>query len=129
MYGSEVTWRGQRPRRVERTFQRSINRMARVILGVLPSTPVAFLQASGWSLPAQARLDMGQAAFEFRLASAPGGPHAGLLGARTGLGERLRESLGQASSASATVERSVIGQCRAFPGVVAIPPPGTRMNR
>lgn len=103
--------------------------MARAILGVLPSTPVAFLQAEGGSLPARARLDKRQAAFEFRLASAPGGPHTGLLGARTGLGERLRESLGQASSTSATVERSVIGQVRAFRRVVAIPPPGTRTNR
>ena len=80
-------------------------------------------------MPARARLDKRQAAFAIRLASAPSGPHAGLLGARIGLRVRLRESLGQASSASATVERSVIGQGRAFPGVVAIPPPGTRTNR
>lgn len=38
MYGSEAPWEGQRS--MERRFQRSINRMARASLGVLPSTPL-----------------------------------------------------------------------------------------
>ena len=120
MYGSEVTWRGQAG--MERTFQRSINRMARASLGVLPSTPVAFLQAEGGSLPARSRLEKRQAAFATRLASAPSGPHAEVVHGETGLGRRLRESLGQAAMATATVEGTVIGQGRTFPGQIVIPP-------
>lgn len=41
IYGSEVTWRGQRG--METSVQKSINRMARATLGALPSTPVASL--------------------------------------------------------------------------------------
>ena len=71
MYGSEVTWGGQKG--MERTFQRSINGMAGASLGVLPSTPDAFLQAEAGSLPARARVDRRQSAFATRLISAPGG--------------------------------------------------------
>ena len=42
MYGSEITWKGQVGMR--KAFQRSINRMSRASMGVLSSTPVAFLQ-------------------------------------------------------------------------------------
>ena len=62
------------PEGVERTFQKSINRMAKASLGVLPSAPVAFLQAEGRSLPAWARLEKRQAAVATRLASAPCAP-------------------------------------------------------
>ena len=61
MYGSEITWRGQASMRKD--FQRIINRMSRTTLGVLPSTPVAFLQAEGGSVPADARLNRRQEAF------------------------------------------------------------------
>lgn len=105
---------------MERAFQKIINRMARASLGVLPSTPVAFLQAEGWSLPAQARLDRRQSSFATRLASAPQGPHRDIFYGRTGIGERLREALGQA--AVGTVKRSTLSQGRAFPGTVDIPP-------
>lgn len=54
MYGVEVTWRGQR--KMEASFRKSINRMERPALGVLPPTPVAFLQAEGGFAPAAVRL-------------------------------------------------------------------------
>ena len=44
------------------------------VSGVLPSTPVAFLQAEGRSLPARARLEKRQAAFVIRLARPPADP-------------------------------------------------------
>ena len=68
----------------------------------------AFLQAEGGSLPAPARLAKRQGAFAIRLASAARGPHAGLIHAATGLGKRLRESLGKAATATARVERSTV---------------------
>ena len=92
MYGAEVTWRGQKS--MGRTFQKGINRMTRATLGVLPSTPVAFLQAEGGSIPAVARLNGRQEAFAVRLASREE-PDDGLLRAGTGLGERLRKMIGQ----------------------------------
>ena len=55
MYGTKITWGDQR--NMETSFQKSINRMARSALEVLPSTPVAFLQAEGGSAPAAARLE------------------------------------------------------------------------
>ena len=66
--------------------------MTRASLGVLPSTPVAFLQAEGGSLPARVRLEERRAAFATRLASTSGGPHAAMIRGRTdlrgGFGER-----------------------------------------
>lgn len=117
MYGSEVTWRGQRG--MESSFQRSINRMARS-LGVLPSTPVAFLQAEGGSLPAQARLQKRQSAFAIRLASAQEGSHRGIICGKTGLGKRLQESLGSGVKAR-EVEKVVPSGGRVFPGGVLVP--------
>lgn len=55
MYGSKVTWMGQK--KMEAAYQRSIDRMAKASSGVLSPTPVAFLQAEGGSLPAGARLE------------------------------------------------------------------------
>lgn len=95
MYGSEIAWRGQRG--MGRAFQKSINRMSRASLGVLPSTPVAFLQAEGGSMPAVGRLDRRQEAFAIRLASATSGPHTDLVRrtSGSGLGGRLRGMVGQ----------------------------------
>ena len=123
MYRSEVSWRD--PRGAERTFQKSTNRMARASLGVLSSTPIAFLQAEGGSLPARARLEKRKTSFTIRLASALGGPHAALVRGgpgRSGLGGRLRERLGSAAAVRATIERSATGQGRTFPGLVVVPP-------
>ena len=92
MYGSEIAWRGRRV--LGRAFQKNINRMSRSSLGVLSSTPVAFLQAEGGSTPAVARLDRRQEAFAIKLASTTTGPHTGLIRATTGLGRRLGEMLG-----------------------------------
>lgn len=105
---------------MERTFQKSVNRVTRASLGVLSSTQVAFLQAEGGSLTAPARLERRQTAIAVRLASATDGPQTRVIQATTGLGKRLRESLGPA--ASARVERSVISQGRVFPGLVEVPP-------
>ena len=71
MCGSEISWRGQKG--MSKAFQRNINRMSRSSLGVLSSTPVAFLQAEGGSTPAVARLDRRQEAFTIRLAAATRG--------------------------------------------------------
>lgn len=119
MYGSEIAWRGQADMR--KTFQKSISRMSRSSLGVLPPTPVAFLQAEGGSVPAEARLDRRQEAFVIRLASAAPGPRASLLGASSGLGRRLREMTGL-DGVRQEVETSSISLGRSFPGVVDLPP-------
>lgn len=78
------------------TFQRSINRMSRATLGTLPSTPIAFLQAEGGSLPARARLDRRQESFAVRLASTVSGPHTHLLRATSGLGQRISRMVPEA---------------------------------
>ena len=53
VYGAEVVQEGRGG--VAGSFQESINRIGRTTLRVLPSTPVAFLQAEGDSMPAEAR--------------------------------------------------------------------------
>ena len=68
--------------------------------------------------PGEIREETG--AFAIRLASATDGPHAVVIHGRTGLGKRLRGTLGQATTAR--VERSVISQGRVFPGSIEIPP-------
>ena len=119
MYGSEVVWRGQRS--MCQAFQRSINRMTRATLGVPPSTPVAFLQAEGGSIPAEARLDGRQEAFAVRLASREG-QQGRLLQAGTGLGSRLRSAVGTENIEE--VEQVGCGRGLVFPGVVAVPKEG-----
>ena len=122
MYESEVTWRGQRG--MGRTFQRSINRMSRATLGVLPSTPVAFLQAEGGSIPATARLNRRQEAFAIRLSSTSGEPHGSLLRSRVGLGARLRGAVPEAERGG--VERVGFSRGLVFPGEVVVPAEGRR---
>ena len=112
MYGAEVTWRGQKS--MGKAFQIGINRMTRATLGVLPSTPVAFLQAEGGSVPAVARLQARQEAFAVRLASRDE-PADGLLEAGTGLGKRLRE-MTEGEAEKVRCSRGMV-----FPGVIAIP--------
>ena len=45
MYGSEITWKGQRG--METVFRKNINRMARASLGVVQSTQIAFCRRRG----------------------------------------------------------------------------------
>ena len=112
MYGAEVTWRGQKS--MSSAFQRGINRVTRATLGVFPSTPVAFLQAEGGSVPATARLQGRQEAFATRLA-AKKEPADGLLEAGTGLGKRLRDMTEQGT------EKIRASRGMVFPGVIAVP--------
>ena len=105
---------------MSRAFQKSINRMSRVYLGVLPSTPVAFLQTEGGSVPATARLDRRQESFAIRLASATSGPHTGLLRATSGLGHRISEMVPEVREQEIEDSRPSLG--RSFPGVVDIMP-------
>lgn len=65
MYGSEAAWRGHRYHQEE--VQKVLNRMARSTLGTLPSTPVAFLESEGGSMPGFARLQLRQEAFAARV--------------------------------------------------------------
>lgn len=65
MYGPKITWRGQRG--MEEGFQKTPNRMGMATLGVLPSTPIASLEAEGSSMPVRARLDRRQEGFAARL--------------------------------------------------------------
>ena len=118
MYGFEVTWRGQR--NMSRTFQKNINRVTRATLGVLPSTPVAFLQAEGGSVPAEARLNGRQEAFAIRLASREE-PSDGLLRAGVGLGSRLRKMIDGARGGGDEVEQVRCDTCLVFPGRIVIP--------
>lgn len=117
MYGSEVTWRGQKS--MSGTFQRIINRVSRATMGVLASTPVVFLQAEGGSMPAAARLDRRQEAFAIRLASSSRRPHEDLLRSEIGLGSRLRRAVPEAEGGG--VERVRLGRGLIFPGEVAVP--------
>ena len=112
MYGAEVTWRGQVG--MSSAFQKGINRMTRATLGVLPSTPVAFLQAEGGSIPAVARLQGRQEAFAIRLAAREE-PADGLLRAGTGLGKRLRDMTKQGT------EQIRASRGMVFPGVIEVP--------
>ena len=88
--------------------------MTRSTLGALPSTPVAFLQAEGGSVPAVARLQGRQEAFAIRLA-ARREPVDGLLEAGTGLGKRLRE-MTELGSEQVRCSRGMF-----FPGIIEVP--------
>ena len=105
---------------METAFQKSINRVARASLGVLPSTPVAFLQAEGGSLPAATRLDRRQSALATRLASAQRGPHSDIVRGQTTIGKRLRGAIGPITDIE-RVERSALSQGGLSPEWCAFP--------
>ena len=107
MFGAEITWKGQRS--MSKAFQVGINRMTRATLGVLPSTPAAFLQAEGGSVPAIARLQGRQEAFAVRLESKDE-PAFGLLHTDTGLGERLRDMIGMKKKGGSDRRKRGTGQ-------------------
>ena len=90
-------------------------------MGVLPSTTVAFLQAEGGSVPAEARLNGRQEAFAIRLAFRDG-PQERLLSVRAGLGSRLRDMVGIRNREEVEQVRCSKGQV--FPGEVVLPREG-----
>ena len=51
------------------TFQRGIDRVSRTTLGVLLSTPEAFLEAGNGSMPAKVRVNWRQEDFAARICS------------------------------------------------------------
>lgn len=101
--------------------------MSRATPGVLPPTPVDFLQAEGGSIPAAARLQGRQEAPAIRLASKDE-PAMGLLHAGTGLGERLRGMVGgidvgieERGTRGKEVEKVRCSRGLFFPGVINVP--------
>ena len=91
MYGTEVTWQGQGF--MQDSIQKAINRMMRSSLGVLRSTPVAFLEAIGGSMPAGPRPDMRQASYAGRVMGAESEGIRAIGKGRGALAGGLRESL------------------------------------
>ena len=59
----------QRPRHMGETFRRGIDRVSRTTLGVLLSTPEAFLEAGNGSMPAKVRVNWRQEDFAARICS------------------------------------------------------------
>ena len=124
MYGSEVTWRGQRF--MTDSIQRAINRMTRSSLGTLISTPVHFLQSVGGSMPAMARLQFRQACYAGRLAGSEASEIRDITTGDGELARRLRSTLcGEEGACPAQVDNMVerIHGSRGlrFPGLVDIP--------
>ena len=112
-------WRGQGG--VERVVQTTLNDMARATLGVLPSTPTAFLQASGGILGARACLDRRQAAFAARCAATGGKRGTVVVGGTGSMAGRLRVSLGVKKEELGWVEEDGSGEGRTFPGEIHLP--------
>ena len=54
-------------------IQKTLNRISRATLGALPSTPVAFPEAEGESMPAVAQLDKKQEGYAQRLRASTDG--------------------------------------------------------
>ena len=123
MYGSEVTWRGQRF--MQDGIQRAINRMSRASLGVLRSTPVAFLESFGRSMQAGLRLQLRQACYAGRVMSS----ESEVRDIAKGRGEfarRLRSSMLDSDGQDppeivATGERTSPPRGLRFPGQITIP--------
>ena len=120
--GSIVTWRPQPYSNFAIALGILVkSRMARATLGVLPSTPVAFLQAEGGSVPAEARLNGRQEAFAIRLASREE-PTDGLQRAGTGLGSRLGGIIElEEEEKVKRVEQVGCSRGLSFPGRIAVP--------
>lgn len=127
MYGSEVTWRGQAFMRV--SIQRAINRMSRSSLGVLRSTPIAFLEAFGGSMLVVPRLDMRQAAYVGRVTSAEAEGIRAIAPGGGALAVRLRGSLQDVlgpdqptqSGEGVGIETTSAPRGLRFPGTIRIP--------
>ena len=124
MYGTEVTWRGQSLMRD--SIQKAINRMSRASLGVMRSTPVAFLESVGGSMPAGPRPQYRQACYAGRLAVSEA---EGIRDITAGCGElaqRLRASIPgcgvhDPAGLGSVIERTAPPSGRRFPGDIHLP--------
>ena len=108
------------------SIQLAINRMTRSSLGVLRSTPVAFLQSMGGSMPAEARLQFRQACYAGRLAGSESASIRHITAGEGELARTLRGSLVGSEDLCPTridtiVERTLTPSGMRFPGVVDIP--------
>src|SRR6266705_6488376 len=95
-----------------------LNRMSRATLGGLKSTPVAFLEAEGGSMPSLARLDKRQEAYAAWVATSGYASTRQLLAGTTPLAVRLRGSAGMTMKDSGRVERGVPTEGIRFPGEI-----------
>ena len=124
MYGSEVTWRGQKF--MTDSIQRAINRMTRSSLGTLGSTPVHFLQTMGGSMPAESRLQFRQSCYAGRLASSEASEIRDITTGDGELARRLRSTLCDGEGVCPTRVDNMVERVRGprglrFPGLVDIP--------
>ena len=124
MYGAEITWRGQRF--MQDNIQKAINRMTRASLGVLRSTPVAFLETFGGSMPIGPRLQFRQACYAGRVLSSELEEIRNIAVGKGELARRLRGSILDDSCQDppemvAMVERTSPHRGRRFPGLISIP--------
>ena len=124
MYGTEVTWRGQRF--MTDKIQKTINRMTSASLGVLRSTPVSFLQSVGGSMPAETRLRFRQACYAGRLAGSESSEIQDITRGNGELAQRLRSAISRTrpqgtGEASIVVERTFTPGGLRFPGLIETP--------
>ena len=69
LYGAELWWKGQKNH--EHTVQQLLNRQARSITGMYPSTPIHPLLAEAGLIPASTLLDQRQRLYAYRLLTLP----------------------------------------------------------
>lgn len=69
LYGAELWWRGQK--NLENLVQTLLNRQARAITGMYPSTPIHPLLSEAGLIPAKIMLDRRQKAYAYRLLTLP----------------------------------------------------------
>ncbi len=67
LYGAELWWKGQKNH--ERMIQHLLNRQARLITGMYPSTPIHPLLSEAGLIPASTLLDYRQRLYAYRLLS------------------------------------------------------------
>lgn len=69
LYGAELWWKGQKNH--EKTIQKLLNRQARSITGMYPSTPIHPLLCEAGLVPASTLLNDRQRRYAYRLLSLP----------------------------------------------------------
>ena len=69
LYGAEIWWKNQKTHQSE--VQKLINRQARTITGMYPSSPIAALMSESGLTPAHIMLDFRQRMYAYRLLSLP----------------------------------------------------------
>ena len=123
MYRVEVTCSSQRI--MSDSIPRSINRMTRLSLGVLKSTPVSFLQTMGGSIPTKARLQCRQAYYTERLAGSESAEICDITVGEGELAQCLRSALVRSVEScpaqnDSTIERSTASRGMRFSGLIDI---------